>query len=110
MIQFHVPDMTCGACANRIGRALQQAALPAGLQVEIDVRQRKVRLSGSDLVLAAGCVRDAIAAAGYTAEAAAPAPAKAPAAASGGCCCAGKREALVDVHQNPIDDSRRCCA
>lgn len=110
MIQFHVPDMTCGACANRIGRALQQAALPAGVQVEIDVRQRHVRLSGSDHALAAGRVREAIAAAGYTAHEAAAAPAKAPVAASGGCCCASKRQTLIDVHQSPAGSVQRCCA
>ncbi|WP_369468140.1 heavy-metal-associated domain-containing protein, partial [Enterobacter cloacae] len=37
MVRFNVPDMTCGGCAQRIRRAIAQAPMPAGVEVEIDV-------------------------------------------------------------------------
>ena len=41
MVHINVPDMTCGTCAQRIGRAIAQAQLPGGVEVEIDVATRQ---------------------------------------------------------------------
>ena len=109
MVQFHVPDMTCGACANRIGKALQQAALPSGLQVEIDVAARQVRLGEAASAPIQGKVRSAIEAAGYTA---APMPderASSSLPGAGGCCCASRRTPRVDASQRAVSASAGCC-
>ena len=110
MIHFTVPDMSCGACANRISRALQQASLPAEVQVEIDLAARQVRLTQGASAQAAQMVRDAISAAGYTAEERIPAPVSSAVPSASGCCCAGKRGKTVDVHQNHSAQMRGCCA
>lgn len=110
MIRFNVPDMTCGACANRIGRALAQAGLPADLQVEIDVAARQVRLPLAAPGAVAQAVRQAIVQAGYTAEPAAPARQAPAAARTGGCCCAARRAAAVDASQAAQGRSAGCCA
>ena len=46
MVHINVPDMTCGGCAQRIRRAIAQAQMPAGVEVEIDVAARQVRVPG----------------------------------------------------------------
>lgn len=109
MIQFNVPDMTCGACANRIGRALAQASLPANLQVEIDVAARQVRIAQDGPGEVAHAVQQAIEQAGYTAQPARGGPTKAAAPRAGGCCCAGRRAAVVDASQEAPVKTAGCC-
>lgn len=110
MIQFNVPDMTCGACANRIGRALTQAGLPAGLQVEIDVAARQVRVVQDGPGEVVRAVQTAIEQAGYTAQpknrGGTP---EAPGPSAGGCCCAARRAAAVDAGQDaPVENAGYC--
>ena len=40
MIEFKLPDMTCGHCASKVGMALQAAA--PGCKLDIDLAQHKV--------------------------------------------------------------------
>ncbi len=108
MVQFNIPDMTCGACANRIGRALSQAGLPADLQLEIDVAVRQVRLpqgSPKEVVLA---VHDAIEQAGYTAQQVTLAQ-PVQAAPRTGCCCGSRRVTGVDAGQGVPARTAGCC-
>lgn len=109
MILFRVPDMTCGACASRISRALQHAGLPPDVQVEIDVAHRQVRLTQGDRAPTADLVRQAIAAAGYTAEDGVPASTNASIARPGGCCCAAKRAGGVDEASRVTAQRQGCC-
>lgn len=46
MIEFHLPDMTCGHCAGTVTRALKQAD-PA-CEVRIDLGARTVQVRGVD--------------------------------------------------------------
>lgn len=46
MIEFRLPDMTCGHCASRVTQALK-AADPA-CQVRIDLKARQVQVDGSE--------------------------------------------------------------
>lgn len=108
MVQFNVPDMTCGACANRIGRALSQAGLPADLQLEIDVAARQVRIpqgSPREITLA---VHDAIEQAGYTAQQVTLAQTAQAASRTGGCCCS-RRVTGIDVGQGAPAKTAGCC-
>ena len=109
MITFHVPDMTCGACASRIGQALTQASLPAGLQVDIDVTSREVRIPHEGPTDTAQAVERAIRAAGYSVQ-----PVMAD--ASGGrttrkpaCCCAPHEPVQVDANQGRPLHTAACC-
>ena len=45
MIRFEVPDMTCGACARRVTKAVQSVDPVA--QVEADPPTREVRVHSS---------------------------------------------------------------
>ena len=45
MIRFEVPDMTCGACARRVTKAVQSVDPVA--QVEADPPNREVRIHSS---------------------------------------------------------------
>lgn len=110
MIQFTVPDMTCGACAHRIAKALQLAQLPPDAQVDIDTASRQVRLTQGASAEVADLVRKAITAAGYTAEEGLPEPASADGSRAGACCCAAKRSKSLDPNQNPDSQMRGCCA
>ena len=44
MVHFNVPDMTCGGCAQRIRRAIDNAQLPEGMEVVIDVAARQIQV------------------------------------------------------------------
>ncbi len=46
MIEFQLPDMTCGHCASRVTQALKLND-PA-CQVHIDLKAQKVQVQGSD--------------------------------------------------------------
>jgi copper chaperone len=63
--QFTVKDMTCGHCAGRIAKSVQQAD-PAA-QLSIDLPSHKVTVEGS---AAAAVYEQAIRAAGYTPQSA----------------------------------------
>lgn len=104
MIQFHIPDMSCGACAQRIQRALAQAPQPVDLQVDIDVAARRVRLPSGANAQTAQAVQAAIEAAGYTAQPVVE-PASPPERA-GGCCCASRRAQARPARE----PSSSCCA
>lgn len=99
MVRFNIPDMACGACANRIGRALTQAGLPADLQMEIDVAARQVRIPQACPDEDALAVRGVIEHAGYTVEVAKSASIAARAPRAGGCCCAARRADTFDAGQ-----------
>lgn len=60
MLQFEIRDMTCGHCEARIRKALQAASSAA--QVDVDLRHRRVSVTGLDAQQALA----AISAAGYT--------------------------------------------
>lgn len=68
MIDFHVPDMSCGHCVRAISAALQ--ACDAQAHVDIDLASHRVRITqaGVDTDTLATAIREA----GYTPE---PAPA-----------------------------------
>lgn len=109
MIQFNVPDMTCSACAHRIGRALAQAGLPADLQVDIDVAARQVRVAQAVPAEVAHAIQRAIGQAGYTAEPVKGVLQKAAASRAGGCCCATRRTAAIDASQAAPAQAAGCC-
>lgn len=110
MIKFTVPDMTCGACADRIGKAVLLAQLPPDARVEIDIEKRQVRLTQGASTEVAALVREAITVAGYKAEESLPATASADGDRAGGCCCAAKRSKSLDPNQIPAAQMRGCCA
>ena len=45
MIRFDVPDMSCGACARRVTKAVQ--GVDPAAQVEADLPTREVRIQSS---------------------------------------------------------------
>ena len=107
MVHFNVPDMTCGGCAQRIRRAIAQSQLPAGVEVEIDVATRQVRVPGQVEDDTVELVRSAIERAGYKADAAvSPASRR----TTGGCCCASRPVAPVDVDQDGARQTSSCCS
>ena len=106
MVHINVPDMTCGTCAQRIGRAIAQAQLPGGVEVEIDVATRQVRIPAQAGESTVELVRSAIARAGYKADAAvSPASRR----TTGGCCCASRSTTSVDVNQGAANRTSSCC-
>ena len=106
MVHFNVPDMTCGGCAQRIRRAIAQAQLPAGVEVEIDVATRQVRVPGQVEDDTVELVRSAIERAGYKADAAvSPASRR----TTGGCCCSSRSTTSVDVNQGAANRTSSCC-
>ena len=107
MVHFNVPDMTCGTCAQRIGRAIAQAQLPAGVEVEIDVATRQVRVPGQVEDDTVELVRSAIERAGYKADAVAGTSSR---RAAGGCCCASRSTTSVDVNQGAANRTPSCCS
>ena len=107
MVHFNVPDMTCGTCAQRIGRAIAQAQLPGGVEVEIDVATRQVRIPAQSGESTVELVRSAIERAGYKADAAvSPASRR----TTGGCCCASRSTTSVDVNQGAANRTSSCCS
>lgn len=104
MIEFEVPGMTCGACANRIARALSGVGQDDS-RVEIDVAARRVRLDapeGGDIE----AYRSAIESAGYSAK---PVATSSPARRAGGCCCATRATASIDMRQGTRPRKGGCC-
>ena len=107
MVHFNVPDMTCGTCAQRIGRAIAQAQLPGGVEVEIDVATRQVRIPAQAGESTVELVRSAIERAGYKADAAvSPASRR----TTGGCCCASRPTTSIDVNQGAANRTSSCCS
>ena len=107
MVHFNVLDMTCGGCAQRIRRAIAQAQLPAGVEVEIDVAARQVRVPGQAEDDTVELVRSAIERAGYKADAVAGTSSR---RTTGGCCCASRPVAPVDVDQDGARHTSSCCS
>ena len=107
MVHFNVPDMTCGGCAQRIRRAIAQAQLPAGVEVEIDVAARQVRVPGQAEDDTVELVRSAIESAGYKADAVVGTSSR---RTTGGCCCASRSTASVDVNQVAANRMSSCCS
>lgn len=97
MTSFTVLDMTCGGCAQRIGRALAEASLPDELDVKIDVASRQVHVSAPPSSGTAELVRAAIRHAGYTPQLATSTftPPR-----TGDCCCATRQDPTIDPHQH----------
>ena len=62
MIEFHVPDMSCGDCKATIEKAL--VSLDPQADVEVDLKLRRVRVRGT---LPAEAMAGAMRAAGYEA-------------------------------------------
>jgi copper chaperone CopZ len=107
MVHINVPDMTCGTCAQRIGRAIAQAQLPGGIEVEIDAAARQVRIPAQAGESTVELVRSAIERAGYKADAAvSPASRR----TTGGCCCASRSTTSVDVNQGAANRTSSCCS
>lgn len=63
MIEFLVPDMTCGHCVSAITKAVSQA--DAGAKVDIDLTAHTVRIETD---LAVNVIEDSIREAGYSPE------------------------------------------
>jgi len=107
MVHINVPDMTCGTCAQRIGRAIAQAQLPGGVEVEIDVATRQVRIPAQAGESTVELVRSAIERAGYKADAAvSPASRR----TTGGCCCSSRSTTSIDVNQGAANRTSSCCS
>ena len=62
MIEFHIPDMSCGHCVKTLRTAFDKA-LP-GHQIDIDLATREVRSDDTDPRVLAEAIR----AAGYEAR------------------------------------------
>ena len=107
MVHINVPDMTCGTCAQRIGRAIAQAQLPGGVEVEIDVATRQVRIPAQAGESTVELVRSAIERAGYKADAVAGTSSR---RTIGGCCCASRSTTSVDVNQGAANRTSSCCS
>ena len=107
MVHFNVPDMTCGTCAQRIGRAIAQAQLPGGVEVEIDVATRQVRIPAQAGESTVELVRSAIERAGYKADAVV---GTSSGRTTGGCCCASRSTTSVDVSQGAANRTSSCCS
>lgn len=104
MIEFEVPEMTCGGCASRISRALS-SVLPDDARVDIDVATHRVRLhgpNGEDIE----AYRSAIESVGYSAR---PVTAVPVGRGGGCCCCAARRSDLVHAHQGAASNAGGCC-
>ena len=106
MVEFNVPDMTCSGCAQRISRAISAARLPAGVEVEIDVAARTIRIPSLSGDSAVEHVRAAIVRAGYKTEAVLVASSR---RTTGGCCCAPRVQPTVDVGQGEMTRTSSCC-
>ncbi|MGN8004580.1 heavy-metal-associated domain-containing protein [Acidovorax delafieldii] len=107
MVHFNVPDMTCGGCAQRIRRAITQAQMPAGVEVEIDVAARQVRIPAQAGERTVELVRSAIERAGYKADAVVATSSR---RTTGGCCCPSRSTTSVDVNQDAAIRTSSCCS
>ncbi len=61
MIEFKLPDMTCGHCASRVTQALKQADPACEVRIDLRAQQVQVRSAEDRETLSA-----ALAEAGYT--------------------------------------------
>ncbi|WP_426304846.1 heavy-metal-associated domain-containing protein [Acidovorax facilis] len=107
MVHFNVPDMTCGGCAQRIRRAIDDAELPEGMEVTIDVAARQIRVPTHAQVREIDLVLSAIERAGYKTEADSASPSG---RASGNCCCAPRPSTKVDADQYDAVRTSPCCS
>lgn len=48
MLEFHVPDMTCGGCVNAITRALQAVDPQAQIQTDLPSHRVQVQTTASE--------------------------------------------------------------
>lgn len=102
MITFRVPDMTCGHCASTIARAI--ASVDKDARLEVSIPDKLVRVSSR---AAQAELAEAIAEAGYTAEAVAAPPTRV-APTAGGCCCSTKAKASEVGPAGPVPPAS-CC-
>lgn len=107
MVHFNVPDMTCSGCAQRIRRAITQVQMPAGVEVEIDVAARQVRIPAQAGESTVELVRSAIERAGYKADAVVATSSR---RTTGGCCCPSRSTSSVDVSQDAASRTSSCCS
>ena len=63
MLEFHIPDMTCGGCVGAITRALQNLDPQARLEPNLDEHRLRVETAASE-----DAVRQALADAGFSAR------------------------------------------
>lgn len=103
MVTFRVSNMTCGHCASAIARAVTSVDKDA--RVEISIPDKLVRVSTG---AAASELAEAIADAGYTAEAV-EAPPVSPPARAGGCCCSSRRSVATDAGEGRAQQGASCC-
>lgn len=106
MVHFNVPDMTCGGCAQRIRRAIDNAQLPEGMEVVIDVAARQIQVPTHAQDREIDLVLSAIERAGYKIEAASASPTGRD---SGACCCANRPSTKVDADQYYAAGTSPCC-
>ena len=107
MVHFNVPDMTCGGCAQRIRRALDAARLPEGMEVEIDVTARQIRIPAHAQGGEIDRVLSTIKRAGYKAETASASPSG---RAPGDGCCGPRSSTAVDADQYGAARTSPCCS
>lgn len=105
MVTFRVNDMTCGHCATSIARAVAAVADPHA-QVEIDIRERLVRVTGHGRE---DELSNAIQDAGYHPEKLEVAQPVTRRAASG-CCCGSRASAALDAGQIRATAADSCCS
>lgn len=58
MIEFRLPDMTCGHCASTVTRALQEVDPVCDIRIDLDAQTVRVR-SGADRASLAEALTDA---------------------------------------------------
>ena len=61
MLEFHVPDMTCGGCVAAITKALQNVDSQARIETNLDTHQLRVATAASE-----GAVRKTLVDAGFS--------------------------------------------
>jgi copper chaperone len=88
MVTFQVSDMTCGHCASTIARAV--ASVDKDARLAVDIPRKLVQVSST---AAPGELAEAIAEAGYHAQAVEAAPPRPAPRKAGGCCCASRAAA-----------------
>ena len=103
MITFHIPDMTCGNCANAIARAVASVDKDARLEVSIPQKLVSVESAAQESALA-----EAIQKAGFTPEKLAD-PASRPAPTAGGCRCGPRKSAPAKAEQAAPARQGSCC-
>lgn len=64
MIDFHVPDMSCGHCVRAIGAALQACDSQARFDIDLGTHRVHITQAQADAATLAAAIREA----GYTPE------------------------------------------